>query len=143
MTSTSSNDMALARPLCRAILAFVLTVAGGGAAAEVWVKVGENEKFRAYYDPASMRKEGNTVKMWDMFDYRTALSTPAGKKYLSVKRHTEYDCKQGRTRVYELSYHSENLSKGEVVAASAVNFDWSVVAKGSSDELLLDSACGK
>jgi hypothetical protein len=133
MTSTTSIRIALA---------ILLIGACGGAAAEVWVKVGQNEKFTAYADPASMRREGANVKIWDMFDYKTAQPGDAGKKYLSMKRRTEYDCKQGRMRVSELSYHSDNLSKGAVVDAAKVNFKWGEIATGTADQLLLEFACG-
>ena len=125
------------------VLMLLLAVWSGSAAAEVWVVVGKNEKFSAYADPATMRKEGTTVKMWDLFDYKTAQTGVGGKLYLSAKRHLEYDCKDGRARVLALSSHAENLAKGEVVAASSVSPNWSVVASGSADELLWKFACGK
>ena len=142
MTLMTTQGAALKRPLYRALLAMLLAGAGDSIAAELWAKVGESEKFRAYAMPASMRREGAIVKIWDMFDYRMAQVGDGGKKYLSMKRHTEYDCKQGKMRVFELSYHSDNLTKGEVVHAAKVNFKWSEVATGSADLLLLEFACG-
>jgi hypothetical protein len=127
----------------KALLAIVLATLSASAAAEVWVVVGKNEKFDAYADPASMRKDGGTVKMWNLFDYKTAQPGVGGKRYLSAKHHREYDCKAGRARVLAVTSHAENLAKGEVIAAVSVNLDWSVVASGSADELLWKFACGK
>jgi hypothetical protein len=127
----------------KAVLAMLLAVASASAAAEVWVVVGKNEKFSSYADPSSMRKQGTTVKMWDLFDYKTAQTGVGGKKFLSAKRHLEYDCKDGRARVLAVSSHAENLAKGEVVAESSVSANWSVAASGSADELLWKFACEK
>ncbi len=127
----------------KAILVMLLAGACSSAAAEVWVVVGKNEKFTAYADPATMRKEGSMVKMWNLFDYKTAQAGVAGKRYLSVKRHFEYDCKAGRARILAVSSHTENLAKGELVAASSISLNWSVVAPDSADELLWKFACGK
>ena len=66
----------------KAILVMLLAGACSSAAAEVWVVVGKNEKFTAYADPATMRKEGSMVKMWNLFDYKTAQAGVAGKRYL-------------------------------------------------------------
>lgn len=142
MTLMTTQGAALKRPLYRALLAILLLGAGGNAAAELWAKVGENEKFRAYANPASMHREGANVKIWDMFDYRTAQLGDAGKKYLSLKRHTEYDCKQGRMRIFETSTYAENLSKGTVVGTTNQRLIWSEIATGSADQLLLEFACG-
>ena len=126
-----------------AVLAMLLACTSCSALAEVWVVVGKNEKFDAYADPATMRKEGGTVKMWNLFDYKTAQPGVAGKRFLSAKHHREYDCTTGRARVLAVTSHAENLAKGEVVAAASVDLGWSVVASGSADELLWKFACGK
>lgn len=142
MTMMATQGAALTRPLYRALLAILLIGAGGSATAEVWVKVGQNEKFTAYADPASMRREGVNVKIWDMFDYKAPQPGDAGKKYLSLKRHTEYDCKQGRKRIFETSTYAENLSKGAVVGTTNPTPNWSEIATGTADQLLLEFACG-
>lgn len=129
--------------MVKAILVMLLAGACGSASAEVWVTVGKNEKFSAYADPSSMRKSGNTVKMWSLFDYKTVQTGAAGKQYLSAKRQFEYDCKDGRARARAETFHAENLAKGELIATSNLNLNWSAVAIGSADELLWTFACGK
>lgn len=127
----------------RAVLAIVLVGASASAGAELWVKVGENEKFTAYADPATMRRDGNMVKIWTMFDYRTAAQPgDAGRKFLSIKRYTEYDCKQARMQVFEAVTFSGNLTKGEMVGTTRQKLKASPVASGTADDLLLDLACG-
>lgn len=135
-------------PLRRALRPFILVmlmagISGNAAAAELWVVVGKNEKFTAYASPASIRKDGNMVKMWDLFDYKTAQTSATGKRFLSSKRHIEYDCKEMRARPFAVSSHTENLSKGQLVEASDLSPKWNVVATGSADELLWKFACGK
>lgn len=129
--------------LCRAIVGITLAVASGGASAVVWFEIARSEKFIAYADPASIRKEGETVKMWNMFDYQSAQAGPSGKQFLSVKRQFEYDCSKGRARMLAISSHAEKEAKGEVVAGNSLNLDWSPVKAGSVDASLLKYACTK
>ena len=76
----------------------LLAVMSGSAAAR-WDKVGHTETYTAYVNPAAIRKAGNTVKVWQLFDYKTAQSSFGVKPYLSAKSQYEYDCKTKRTRL--------------------------------------------
>ena len=130
--------------LRRAILVMSMTgISGNAAAAEVWVVVGKNEKFTAYASPASMRKDGTMVKMWDLFDYKTAQTSETGKRFVSSKRHIEYDCKQMRVRPFAASSHTESMGQGQLAEARDLSPKWNTVATGSADELLWKFACGK
>ena len=132
------------RALRPAILVMLMAgISGNAAAAKVWVVVGKNEKFSAYASPASMRKDGNMVKMWDLFDYKTAQTTETGKRFVSSKRHIEYDCKQMRARPFAVSSHTESMGQGQLVEARDLSPKWNAVATGSADELLWKFACGK
>lgn len=99
----------------KATLMMLLAVMSSSAVAE-WVPVVGNETVgaTAYADPATIRKTGNKVKMWDLLDYKTAQGD-AGMQYMSMKAQTEYDCKEEQSRPLYLSFHSENMGKGKVV----------------------------
>lgn len=52
----------------------------------------------AYVDPNTIRRKGDVVKMWYLFDYNTARSDLRGS-YLSQKAQVQFDCAEERIRV--------------------------------------------
>ena len=148
MVSTSmirtagARELTLAR-VTHAAAALLLAVGSSGAAADVWFEIGVNDRFTSYADPATIKRQGNRVTMWSMFDYKTAQATGAGKKHLSVKRHYEYDCAEQRARLLTVIAYAEHQAKGEKVAESDVRLAASPVAAGTADERLFKYACTK
>jgi len=69
----------------------MLVLSSGATAA--WVAVSGNEKMTGYADPATMRKSGNTVKMWELHDQKNP-GTLGSKSYQSIRTQTEFDCVQ-------------------------------------------------
>ena len=127
----------------KALWMILLAGVSGSAAADVWFEIGVNEKFTAYADPATIKKEGNITRMWNMFDYKAPQVTETGKKYLSVKLHYEYDCKDKRARGLAATSFAEHQAKGEKIADSNMSLPVRAVAPGSEDEMLLNYACSK
>ena len=69
-----------------------------------WVEVSRNSKLTAYADPSSIKKLKDTVRMWDLFDHREVKTETSGKKFMSMKDMTEYDCENKISRIlYTLS----------------------------------------
>lgn len=101
----------------RKAIFMLLAVVSSSAAAE-WVKVGGNETMTIYADPASTRKVGGWVKIWSLFDLKTALDSQ-GKSYMSIKHQNEYDCNEEQSRKLYSSFHSGNMGEGEVVYRSS------------------------
>jgi Surface-adhesin protein E len=125
----------------KTILLTLLAVVSSSAVAE-WVLAGRNEITAAYFDPATISKTGNTVKMWNLFDLRTARLLDK-QPYMSMKRQVEYDCKEERSRLLSFSGHSENMAGGEVVFSDSDPHNWEPVSPGSGNETLWKIACGK
>jgi hypothetical protein len=124
-----------------AILIMLLAGMNGAAAAE-WVLAGGNAITTAYYDPATVTKAGNLVKMWDMFDLTTARSLD-NQLYRSMKRQVEYDCQKEQSRLLYYSGHSENMATGTEVFSGPEPQAWEPVSRGSGNEALWKIACGK
>jgi len=125
------------------ILAMLLAVVSSSAVAE-WVGAGSSsdETVTAYADPATIRKAGNMVTMWVLFDYKTAQAGD-GKEYLSAKMQSEYDCKEEQWRMPHASFHSGNMGEGVIVENASYPGKWSPVPPGSTTETLWKIACGK
>lgn len=127
----------------KAFLMMVLAVVSSSAAA-VWVEVGSDETATVYADPATIRKTGKRVKMWSLFDYKTArVPGKPLEPYLSMRGQSEYDCKNGRTRALSMSFHPRNMARGEVTYTNAKRDNWRPVAPGTAAENLWKTACGK
>src|SRR5215203_6601279 len=102
----------------------LLTLMSAAAMAQVWIETSKNDKYSAYASPSTMKREGNIVKMWSMFDYKTPQSDSAGKQFLSAKRHFEYDCKEQRVRPLAVSSYAQQEGKGEPYSSFNVKYEW-------------------
>lgn len=125
-----------------AILTMLLAVVSSSAAAE-WVLAGRNATTNLYTDPTTVRKASNLVKMWELIDLNTAQVSTEGKRYMSSKSQSEYDCKDERTRILYFTLHSENMGRGETVFTDPNPRYWIPFAPGSGSAGLWKIACGK
>jgi len=73
-----------------------------------WTLVGDSDSSDIYADLATMHKRGHMVKMWSLYDLKTARPF-ADTAYLSSKDQDEYDCERQRTRFLSYSVHSGNM----------------------------------
>lgn len=132
----------------RIVLALLLLTATSSAWAAEWVQVSSstgNGGYNIYADPATIRRSGDTVKMWDLLDFKSTQDIGRGRyRYLSSKSQDEYDCKDERTRQLYFTMHSGQMGGGEVVFTSdGTPTNWTPVAPGSIFETLWELACGK
>jgi len=63
------------------------------------------------------------------------------KLYLSTQRQIEFDCKQERSRVVYLSFHSGQMGSGDVIYAADPKDTWAPVSPGSVNEGAWKIAC--
>ncbi|SFE27001.1 surface-adhesin E family protein [Nitrosomonas sp. Nm166] len=123
-------------------LALTLTFISTSTLAE-WTKVGESANkggFTAYADLASIRKVGDRVKMWALFDYEIVQKV-AGVEFLSEKIRREYDCKEKQMRKLAFSLFSWNMEGGELVRSYSQPQKWEAIQPGSIDETEWEVAC--
>ncbi|MDO8437127.1 MAG: tetratricopeptide repeat protein [Nitrosomonadaceae bacterium] len=128
--------------LSKEILKFPKMVAAAQSLATGWVLVSFDGTFTIYADPATIRKTGNRVKMWDLLDYNMADKI-SGKPYMSIRGQSEYDCKEEKIRSLYATYHSENMARGEVISTGTKPSNWEPVAPGSMAAALWKIACKK
>ncbi len=129
----------------KTILMMFFAVVSSSALAE-WVYIGKTEKEEPstyYADPDTIRKSGNKVKMWILYDY-TMAQTNATKPYLSIKAGWKFDCKEEQIQIlYELLF-TENMGEGKLVRSLGLhNNNWRPVAPGAINAHLWKFACGK
>ena len=111
-----------------------------------WVYVAETEKdikrensFIAYADPATIRKTGNLVKMWSLYDYKL----PQKSGVISARQKSEYNCIEKKRRQLFLSAYSGRMNNGETLLIyNQPEDDWERSPLGSVRKAMLEFACG-
>lgn len=109
-----------------------------------WILVsGDDEAgLKVYVDPATLRRNGNLAKMWQLYDYKT-VQTVAGDSLLSMKRFNEYDCTEERTRMLGYTWFSGNMGNGDVVYSTTEQLPWELVVPRTINRTLWKLACDK
>ncbi len=123
----------------------LLAVVSSSAIAE-WIKVGNDEDgVTIYANHATIRKAGNRVKIWSMYDLTKPESAANGKQYLSLKIQTEFDCKAEQLRELYYSNYSKNMGWGDLVFnyREPDSVKWKPLVPESINEALWKYVCGK
>jgi hypothetical protein len=109
-----------------------------------WVLVSGDDEvgLKVYVDPATLRRNGSLVKMWQLYDYKT-VQTVAGDSLLSMKRFNEYDCTEERTRMLGYTWFSGNKGNGNVVYSTMEQLPWEPVVPRTINRTLWNVACEK
>ena len=125
-------------------LLITLLMLNSGPVYAEWVLTSGNDDagLTVYVDPDTIRRKGNLVKMWQLYDYKT-IQTVAGDSLLSIKRYNEYDCTEERTRMLAYTWFSGNMGNGNVVYSTNDVQQWEPVVSRSIDRALWKVACSK
>ncbi len=111
-----------------------------GSAWAKWVEYEETDKSTHYFDPATIRKEGNMRRVWAIQDLRKPDKV-GGE--MSVRVRNEYDCKNERSRTLGLSTHSEPMAGGTVLELGGEKQNWRAIAPESVNETIFNLVCAK
>lgn len=95
-----------------------------------------------YFDPATIRRDGNVVRMWHLHDFK-ATQALADTTYRSAKSWVEYDCDSRRRRTLYISLSSQNMGLGDSVYRKDTPSEWRPVVAGSIAEILWKLAVGR
>ena len=123
------------------LLGLMLLLVSGAASAE-WMYAGETEHHTFYVDRATIRKNGNFVKMWSLVDYKKA-EVFGGKAFLSRRTQEEFECKEEKMRLLAITTFSGQMLSGTVNYTDNKTEEWMAVPPGSGAEALWKIACGK
>ncbi len=128
----------------KTILMLLLAVVSSSAMAE-WVVISDSDDLgiTVYADPSSIRKSGNKVKMWILFDF-SSVHEASGTKSLSSMVQDEFDCKEEQLKTLHFTWYSKNMGRGDVVyTGKKYAKNWTPVYPDSSGKTLWKFACGK
>jgi len=119
------------------LLSLALLVTGSAWAE--WVMYSTTATETLYYDPATIRKDGNIRRVWQLENW--------GKRgtggEISRRYRTEYDCKQERFRVLAISGHSEPMAGGTVLLTVGEDNVWVAIPPDTPGETTLKIVCAK
>ena len=126
----------------RLLMLAVLILRATGARAE-WAKVAESQSSIIYLDFGTMRKSGNLIKVWELYDNKT-IQTWANVNYMSGKAQMQYDCQEEQTRELAGMLYSQNMGQGDVVwVFSNDPRNWFPVVPGSISEKTFNAVCSQ
>ena len=110
-----------------------------------WTEVGQSANgMTAYADFGTIKRKGNKVKMWRLYDFKTVQKSSDGIEYLSEMRRGEYDCEEETIRQLDVHWYSGNMRQSEIVRSiTNIKDEAESVMPGSINETLLKVACGK
>ena len=107
-----------------------------GYAEWVFVSGDDEAGMTVYVDPATIRRNGDLVKMWHLSDRKTM------EGYGSITSQREYDCAAARHRLLGASIFSGHMGRGQVLEDNLEASQWIPVAPDSG-QALWKIACGK
>lgn len=115
-----------------------LMLLAGSAWAE-WVIFGATDTATHYFDPATIRKDGNMRRVWQLQE----LNKRHKDGEMSRRIRQEYDCKQERYKILGQTEHSEPMAGGEVLTNFGEMKTWVEIAPDTMSEKILKIVCAK
>jgi len=130
--------------MTRLLLITLLVLSSGPAYAE-WVAINGSRNtggYTRYADLDTIRRDGDLVKMWVLYDYKTTQTVVEGS-YLSSRGQKQFDCGGERHQRLVAAGFSGNMGTGNIVWSEDNEGKWQPVAPGSVGQLEWKLACRK
>jgi hypothetical protein len=103
-----------------------------------------------YIDPATIRREGDLVTIWQLTDYKWAQGNVGlgrfgmdPSRFLSTKTHKQFDCAEKRLRLLAYSEFLRHMGTGRRNDGYVDQDNWLPVEPGSINQALWEVACKK
>jgi hypothetical protein len=101
--------------MCTSILRnsflFIFLIVSLTPAQAEWEKITENNNLINYIDKSTIKKDGNTRKVWRLTDLKNREITGE----MSIRMMVEHDCKEDLFRYLSVSNHSEPMAGGRII----------------------------
>ena len=109
-----------------------------------WELVNGNNKFKYYYDSATIHKIENIVKVWALYDHTQLFTSHNVKPHMSMMVLGEFDCQKKIHRTLYASTHSKKMGGGEMIekdGSHELTRKWHSVPPASLFYTLMSVAC--
>ena len=108
-----------------------------------WTKVSGTDDVTTYVDYGTIKRKGNKVKMWSLYDFKT-IQRWGNSSFLSQINHIEFDCEEEAERNLDYFLYLGNQGGGEVVYSQTNRkYETSSIIPGSIGETNFKIACDK
>lgn len=126
----------------RLLVVAALLFGSSSAALADWVKLTVANGTGFYFEPALLQRTDQLAKTWTLADFSVPQTDPAGRHYLSTRRHEEYNCATAQFRLIAKVSYAGHLAMGAVVDTGGEKpNEWLAVPAASPHALILDKAC--
>ena len=102
-----------------------------------------------YYDPRTIRRDGDRVTLWQLTDYKMmqgnapfGVFMPSPHRFFSTKTQKEVDCTPNSVRLLASSEFSQHMGTGTHNSVLIELGDGQPVEPGSINQALWEVACG-
>jgi hypothetical protein len=95
-------------------------------------QVDTNDKEVAYALLDTIKKSGNIIFMWSLYDLKDTKYL-AKKAYQSTKFHIEYRCDNEKIRIRGMQYFSGKMGQGDIIYKEAFTDIWTSMAGVESE----------
>jgi hypothetical protein len=126
-------------------LLMTIVALGSGPVHAEWVSVSLTKReggYDVYADPDTIRRNGNLVKLWILYDYKT-LQSSTGVAHLSDSIQLEANCTEKLQRSLAYTWWSGNMGNGNVVFSHSGEGNWIPIGPGTVGHTVWLFACGK
>lgn len=125
----------------------VLAAVSGGAWAQQWVRVGEDQSGNVHYiDFSTIRKTGHMRRFWQLIDlvkpekFGDRSEKFGDRSYLALR---ELDCKEERARTLQGDFFRGQMAGGERSSGFNSPSEWFYVAPGTAGETQMKFVCSR
>jgi len=102
-----------------------------------WFNIIKDDKVSISLNDQIPWQSGNLVRGWTIID----LSAPSDTGVLSYLALDEYDCKEQKSRIIQMTAHSEKQAAGRVIEKIPELDEWDHIPPTGSRKVLIDLFC--
>lgn len=99
----------------------------------------EADAVVVYVDIGSIRREGDKIRLWQLFDFKE----PDSRGRRSYRTLAELDCKESKIRYVQDEYFAGKMASGALLDSNATPHEWTYAAPGTLPMMMLTVHCQK
>jgi hypothetical protein len=128
--------------ISRRLLVVAALLLGSSSAFADWVKLTVANGTGIYFEPALLQRTNQLARTWTLADFPDPQTGQGGRRYLSTRRHEEYNCATAQFRLIAKISYASHLATGAVVDTGGEKpNEWLAISADSPHALILDKAC--
>jgi len=107
-----------------------------------WLKVTESDSLVVYIEPSTVKKFGQSVRVWSLYNFLNSREFEKRGTYKSFKSYDEYNCSEDKSKNLSILFFSGDMGEGNNIYINDKGNDWRYQSPGSIGLSLLKYSCG-